>query len=143
MADLLDVAASFVGLINAGDVEGIVRSLTPDSRFFVEGEAPTQGRDSLRVAWSGYFASFPSYRVYIDETHEKSDAAYLIGHTSGSHVPAELESQPSSVIWRCEIVDGQVSEWSIFPASKAHRARFGLPGGARGADNAHRVEHDD
>jgi hypothetical protein len=122
----LEVAAAFVALINARDTEGILAAVTPGSRFFVEGESPTGGRESLRDAWAGYFAAFPDYEIHVDESIEKDDAAYLVGHTVGSHVPEELESVHGSVIWRCEVVDGLVDEWSVHPSSPANRMSFGL-----------------
>ena len=125
-ARAVDIAVSFVDLINSGDARGIVVAVTPGSSFFVDGEDPTVGREALRIAWSGYFAAFPNYVIFIDETHEKSDAVYLVGHTSGSHVPQEEESLPSSVIWRCKVTAGLVSEWSIYNASMTNRTRFGL-----------------
>lgn len=120
------VASAFVELINARDVDGIARAVSSDTRFFVEGESPTVGRGRVREAWAGYFKAFPDYVVFMDEAHERADATYLVGHTSGSHVARELELVPSSVIWRCEVAGDQVAEWSIYPASAANRERFGL-----------------
>ncbi len=120
------VATDFVDLIHAQDLDGLIAAVTERSRFFVEGESPTVGREKLRAAWSGYFAAFPGYLVFVDEVFERSDAIYLVGHTSGSHVPPELERIPSSVIWRCEVFDQRVAEWSVFPGSEVHRERFAL-----------------
>lgn len=126
MPTSLQVATAFVELINSHDLDGIAAAVTEESRFFVEGESPTVGRGPLREAWAGYFEAFPNYFVLVDETHERTDAAYLVGHTFGSHVPAELEQIPSSVIWRCEVVGSQVAEWSVYPASATNRERFNL-----------------
>jgi len=54
MPTSLRVAAAFVELINAQDLRGIVDAVTDDSRFFVEGESPTVGRERLRAEWSVY-----------------------------------------------------------------------------------------
>lgn len=122
----LQVATAFVELINTQDLDGLVAALTEESRFFVEGESPAIGKGNLREAWAGYFDAFPGYVVFIDEAYERANVAYLLGHTSGSHVSREIELIPSSVIWRCEVVGDQVAEWSVFAASSANRERFGL-----------------
>jgi ketosteroid isomerase-like protein len=122
----VEIATSFVALVNARDVDGIAAAVTPDSLFFVEGETPTVGRESLREAWAGYFTVFPNYRIFVDESHSRPDAAYLVGHTAGSHLPKELESISNSVIWRCECRGELISEWSIYATSDAARKRFGL-----------------
>jgi len=123
----LQVATAFVESINSQDLSGVIHSVSDDSRFFVDGEPPTVGRESLRDAWAGYFEAFPAYLIFVDESYERPDAVYLVGHTRGSHVPSELEKIPSSVIWRCEVTDDLVAEWSVFPASEGNRRRFDLP----------------
>jgi len=120
------IATEFVELVNSQNLNGVIAALTEQSRFFVEGEPETVGRSDLRVAWAGYFAAFPSYVIFVDEIFEEKDAIYLVGHTSGSHLPREVEQTPSSAIWRCEVVGNQISEWSIYPGSAPYRARFGL-----------------
>ena len=98
-----------------------------DHMFFVEGEPTTIGKERVRPSWTGYFTAYPDYVVYEDELHDQEDAVYVVGHTNGSHVPQELETIPSSVIWRCVIDEfGKVSEWSIYPGTPVNRARFRL-----------------
>jgi len=120
------LASRWIDAINAQDIDALAALAAKDHRFFVEGEEPTVGRERIKKAWIGYFQAYPDYRIYVDEDYDKRDAIYLIGHTTGSHIPTEFEEEPSSVIWRCEISNGRVSEWSIFPATDEHRKRFGI-----------------
>jgi len=120
------LATRWIDAINRRDIDDLSALAAPQHRFFVEGEEPTVGRDRIRNAWRGYFDAYPMYRIYVDEQYEKPDALFLIGHTTGSHVPTDLEEVPSSVIWRCEIADDKILEWSIYPATTSYRERFGI-----------------
>ncbi len=99
--------------------------MSSNHTFFVEGEAPTIGVEANRRAWRGYFSSFPSYKIYIDSSYEDHGVFYLLGHTQGSHVPAELESVPESVIWKATLEADTLSEWIIFDGSR--RQSLGIP----------------
>ncbi len=78
--------------INRGDLDGLCDSMTDDHVFYVEGEEPTNGKERMRDAWRGYFDGFPNYQVFEDEVFENSLGVFIVGHTSGSHVPAEEET---------------------------------------------------
>jgi hypothetical protein len=108
------------------DVDGLVDMMTADHTFYVEGERPTTGRAAMRRAWQGYFDAFPDYRVVEDEHYQRGDRIFIVGHTTGSHVPHDLEVKPGSVIWKACVRDNLVSEWIIYPATPEQRARFGL-----------------
>ena len=116
--------------INSQSVDRLEELASADHVFFVDGEARTIGRDKVRPSWLGYFEAFPSYQIFIDEQFALPDAYYLLGHTEGSHIPAELELIPSSVIWRCKIDEGKVSEWSIYEGTQSNREHFGLATGS-------------
>ena len=122
------LASRWIDAINRCDIEELCALAAPQHRFFVEGEEPTVGRDRIRSAWQGYFEAYPMYRIYVDERYEKPNALYLIGHTTGSHIPTDREEMRSSVIWRCEIAGDKILEWSIYPATSTHRKRFGIEG---------------
>ncbi|MGI9323856.1 MAG: YybH family protein [Pseudomonadales bacterium] len=94
----IQVCRSWVRCINEHDVEGLVSLAAEDHCFFVESESSTIGREKDRTSWLGYLAAFPVYRIYVDEIHNLGDAVYVLGHTSGSHVPPDLEALPSGVL---------------------------------------------
>lgn len=112
--------------INTQDIDMLESLGAEDHVFFVEGETPTVGRHRIRASWEGYFELCPNYMVYIDEYFENVDAFYLIGHTTGSHVPRHIEVRPSSVIWRCVLNEGSVREWSIYEATRENRAKYNV-----------------
>ena len=127
MTEIPSTLKRWVDAVNSQNLDTLASLMTPRYSFFVEGETPTQGVQRNRAAWHGYFTSFPDYRIHIDEAFGRPDAWYLVGHTQGSHVPAEQEAVPSSVIWRAVLEGDQLSEWSIYPASDDNRRRFNLP----------------
>lgn len=125
--EAVQTCKAWISHINSQSLDGLESLASDDHTFFVEGEKPTVGKDQVRSSWTGYFTGFPEYAVYEDELRDHDDAVYVVGHTTGSHVPQELEKIPSSVIWRCVVDEaGKVSEWSIYPATLENRSRFGL-----------------
>lgn len=122
----LSIVRDWIERINQGDLIGLVELMSDDHKFYVEGERPTQGRVAMEKAWRAYFAMYPDYRIYEDEQYERGEYVFIIGHTSGSHVPREQEGIRSSVIWKARVCDGRISEWIICPATPENRKRFGL-----------------
>lgn len=118
--------ARWLAAINSQDVAALTELMTPNHQFFVEGEAPTTGVEANCRAWQRYFERFPNYTIHVDEAFARTDAWYLVGHTTGSHVPRELEVVSSSVIWRAALQADQLVEWSIYPATNDHRRRFDI-----------------
>lgn len=122
------IVEEYIRRINAADVEGLLELMTEDSVFFVDGEPPVSGTDALREAWKGYCAAYPTYTIYVDEIYEQHDRVILLGHTSGSHIPASIEQKPSCVLWEARIRDGRIAAWIIYDATVPQiRQRFHLP----------------
>lgn len=123
----VEVVHEFIGRINAGDVEGLGRLMTPDHQLIVFDEAPLAGRDANIEAWHGYASSFPEYLIYPHEIVERNGAVAVIGHTTGSHLglPDEEESL-LTLIWVAEVVDGLVRIWRLEPDTAERRAAHGL-----------------
>ena len=115
----------WIECINRGDADRLVQFMSPGHTFYVDGEQPTVGPTRNLEAWRGYFAAFPHYLIFVDDVYEDNGTYYVLGHTQGSHVPAELESIPRSVIWKVGLDVATISEWIIYDGSK--RADLGLP----------------
>jgi SnoaL-like domain len=122
----LAVVREWITRINRRDLAGLVAMMTEDHVFFVDGEQPTVGRPAMEKAWRGYFDAFPSYRIFEDDYVERGDTVFMIGHTTGSHVPPPAELVPGCVIWKALVLRNQLAEWSIFDATPANRIRLGL-----------------
>src|SRR5690349_23470591 len=123
----VELVQEFIHCINESDIESLLDLMTPDHVFYVEGENPTSGKAAMREAWIGYFTAFPNYKIVVDELYDQGDKIFVIGHTSGSQVPPEIEETPSSVIWEAQIRDGLVAAWIIYDATQENRKRFNIP----------------
>lgn len=121
------VVREYISRINGADVEGLLELMTPDHVFYVEGEAPLSGTEAMREAWKGYCTAYPTYHIYVDEVYAQQETVLVLGHTSGSHVPASIENKPSSVLWEARLRDGLIAAWIIYyPVTPETRQRFHL-----------------
>jgi len=103
------VALKFVEVINAGDSEGLVRLQTEDFTLVDMEGGVFRGRD----CWEGYFSAYPDYRIHVERVLVGGSGVAIIGRTTGSHVPAEVE-ECETVLWTAEIRGGLVAEWRIY-----------------------------
>jgi hypothetical protein len=103
------VALRFVEVINAGDSEGLVRLQAEDFTLVDMGGDVFRGRDG----WQDYFSAYPNYRIHVHHVLTSGSGVAIIGKTTGSHVPPEVEER-ETVLWTAEIRDDLVSEWRIY-----------------------------
>ena len=103
------VALKFVEIINAGDSEALIKLQTEDFTLIDMAGDVTRGRDG----WHGYFSSFPKYKIHVQHVLTSGNGVAIIGKTTGSHVPPEVEEH-ETVLWTAEIRDGLVAEWRIY-----------------------------
>jgi len=106
---LKSVALKFVEVINAGDPEGLIKLQTEDFTLIDMAGDVTRGQDG----WPGYFSSFPNYKIHVRQLLTGGNGVAIIGKTTGSHVPPEVEEK-ETVLWTAEIRDGLVAEWRIY-----------------------------
>ena len=112
-ADEIDKAKSvtlkFVEVINAGDSDSLVKFQTEDFTLIdMEGDI-YRGQDG----WQGYFSEYPKYKIHVQHVLTSGTGVAIIGKTTGSHVPPEVEAK-ETVLWTAEIRDGLVAEWRIY-----------------------------
>jgi len=122
----LAVVHEWIARINRRDLAGLLDMMTEDHVFFVDGEPPTVGRAAMAKAWRGYFDAFPAYQIFEDDHAARGCTVFVIGHTTGSHVPPPAELIPGCVIWKAAVRAGRLAEWSIFDGTLANRTRLGL-----------------
>ena len=103
------VALKFVEVINAGDPEKLMKLQTEDFTFIDMAGDVTRGRDG----WPSYFSSYPKYKIHVQHVLTSGNGVAIIGKTTGSHVPPEVEGK-ETVLWTTEIRDGLVAEWRIY-----------------------------
>jgi hypothetical protein len=108
-AALRSAALGFVECINAGDPEALKAHQTGDFAFTDMSGEVTRGRQG----WEDYFTSYPDYKIHIKRVLIGGDGVAIIGRTTGSHIPPEVEEH-ETILWTAEIRGGLVSEWRIY-----------------------------
>ncbi len=112
-SNTVDVALKFVEFINAQDVESLCSLMTKDFTFIDYGGTIERGKDLMRKGWVGYFTDFPKYKIHVEKVLVGGDGVAIIGKTTGSHIPPEVEEK-ETVLWIAEIRNGLLSEWRIY-----------------------------
>ena len=103
------VALKFVEVINAGDSDRLIKLQTEDFTLIdMEGDI-NRGRQG----WPDYFSSYPEYKIHVHNVLTSGNGVAIIGKTTGSHVPPEVEEK-ETVLWTAEIQDSLVSEWRLY-----------------------------
>jgi len=103
------IALKFVEVINAGDSEALIKLQTEDFTLIDMAGNVFRGRDG----WQGYFSDYPKYKIHVQKVLVSGNTVAIIGKTTGSHVPPEVEVH-ETVLWTAEIRDGLVAEWQIY-----------------------------
>ena len=103
------VALRFVGVVNAGDSKALIKLQTEDFTLIDMAGDEFRGRDG----WQGYFSAYPKYKIHVQHVLMSGNGVAIIGKTTGSHVPPEVEEH-EMVLWTAEIRDGLVAEWRIY-----------------------------
>ena len=125
--DDVNVVREFIARINAGDVDGLGRLMTPDHSLEVFDEAPLVGREANIEAWHGYASSWPSYRIYEHAIGRRGEWVAVLGHTTGSHLELpDDEEVEVTLIWVADVVDGLVHTWRLEPDTIERRAWYGI-----------------
>jgi len=103
------VALKFVEIINAGDSEELIKLQTEGFTLIDMAGDIYRGRDG----WQDYFSAYPKYKIHVQHVLTSGDGVAIVGKTTGSHVPSEVEEK-ETVLWTAGIQDGLVSEWRIY-----------------------------
>ena len=106
---LKSVAMDFVESINNGDSEALIKLQTESFTLIDSDGGVFRGRDG----WEGYFSAYPKYRMHVQCILTGGNGVAIIGKTTGSHVPPEIEEK-ETVLWTAEIRDGLVAEWRLY-----------------------------
>jgi uncharacterized protein (TIGR02246 family) len=103
------IALAFVDCIDDQDVEGLAALMTEDHTFIGDREGDVDvGRETMREGFRSYFADFPDFRIHMPKVTRSGGDVAIIGTTTGSHVPPELEEM-GTVVWIATIGGGLVA----------------------------------
>lgn len=103
------IVLRFIRCINEGDLAGMASLVSPDVVFTdIRGRVYRE-----REFMAGYLSEYPDYKIHVDYALGGGNGAAIIGKTTGSHVPAEIEEK-EILVWTAEIRDGLICEWRIY-----------------------------
>jgi ketosteroid isomerase-like protein len=111
MGDLspCSIVLRFVRYVNQGDLEGIASLVSEDVKFTDIRGRVCRERDFM----AGYLVEFPDYKIHIHHALQGGNGVAIVGKTTGSHVPPDVEEE-GTLVWTAEIRDGLISEWRIY-----------------------------
>lgn len=111
------IVVRFVEYVNDGDLEGIASLISPDVVF-----TDVRGRVFQEKGFmAAYLAEFPDYKIHVTHVLEGGTGVAIVGRTTGSHVPPEIEKN-ETLVWTAEVRDRLISEWRIY-SDKAYAER--------------------
>lgn len=105
----------FVAAINGHNVEALISLLTEDHLFIDSQWNLSEGAESMRIGWRGYFAMCPDYWIAIKHILSASDIVLATGEAGGK-IDATEWRIPSA--WQATIRDGKIAEWHVFADNK-------------------------
>jgi ketosteroid isomerase-like protein len=119
------VAAAFAGAICRQDVDALVELMTTEHRFIDTLGGITEGRETMRAAWAGYFRMVPDYTVDIEETYCAGPVVVMLGVVGGTYTAdgqlSEENRWQTPAALRAVIEDGKVAEWRVYADNEPMR----------------------
>ena len=103
------IVFKFIKIINEGNSKKLMEMQTKDFEFIDKKGDKFVGKDG----WSDYFSSYPEYKIHMKQILTNRNGVAIIGTTTGSHVPPELEKQ-ETILWLAHVENDLVSKWHIF-----------------------------
>ena len=119
------VAVAFARAISRQDVDALVELMTPEHRFIDSLGGATEGRETMRAGWAGYFRMVQDYAIDIEETYCAGPVVVMLGVVGGTYaadgqLSAENRWQTPAVL-RAVIEDGKVAEWRVYADNEPMR----------------------
>jgi ketosteroid isomerase-like protein len=106
----------FIEYLNEGDRSGIASLISEDLKF-----TDIRGRVYMEKGFmAGYLAEFPNYKIHVRHALRGGDGVAIIGQTTGSHVPSEIEDR-ETLVWTAEVKDGLISQWRVYSGEEYAR----------------------
>src|SRR5262245_20118980 len=104
------VVRQFIDRINAGDLESLSVLMTDDHRFTDAAGNVYGGRENMIRGWGQYLATFPDYRIEVEDIRCSGAAVAVFGYASGS---ANGKQWRIPAAFRAGVRNAQVAEWRV------------------------------
>jgi ketosteroid isomerase-like protein len=107
------VVLRFVEYVNSGDIEGMNSLISEDVVFTDILGRVYREHKFMEV----YIKKFPDYRIHVQHALQGGNGIAIVGHTTGSHVSAEIEAR-EVLVWTAEVDSGKISAWRIYSSDE-------------------------
>jgi ketosteroid isomerase-like protein len=123
-----DLSLEFVKRINAHDVDGLVRLMTPD-HIFVDSLGEKSTRPAIEQGWRQYFEMVPDYWVRVERSFHDGETTVLVGRAGGTYVRKgglvrSRNRWETPAVWVTRIRGGKVAEWRIYSDNEPIRQKM-------------------
>ena len=109
----LTVVRDFIEDVNHRDL-GKVNSCVSNEIKFTD----IQGRVYIEPEFmENYLKAYPDYKIHSKHFLQGGDGVAIVGLTSGSHVPQEVEEN-EVLVWTAEVKGNLITEWRIYSTEK-------------------------
>jgi hypothetical protein len=109
----LSIVMDFIECVNQGDLEKVNLFISPKVTF-----TDIQGRVYFEPEFmENYLKAYPNYKIHVENALRGGSRVAVVGHTTGSHVPPDVEEN-EVLVWTVEIKDGLITEWRIFSSER-------------------------
>lgn len=130
--DPAKVVRSFLGRINAHDVDGLCALMTEDHVFVDSDGTRVASRETMGTGWTTYFQWFPDYRISPEEILNGGRVVAVFGTARGTYAGngRQEERQPWQIpaAWKAVVRRGRVAEWHVY--ANVEPVRKQMEGGA-------------
>ena len=102
--------------------------MTADHSFIDSLGGQTQGRDTMRSGWVGYFRMVPDYTIAIHETYCDGSIVVMLGTAGGTYsadgaLKEENRWQVPAAL-RAVVEEGMVAEWRVYCDNEPMRQKM-------------------
>jgi len=122
----IPVVLEFEQRINSRDPASIASLLTADSALVDSLGNRTQGVETLRSAWEGYFKMVPDYSISHEEIFSQEDTVAIFGYAQGTFSRnGSLRKEnfwKTPAAWRAVVKEGKIAVWQVFADNEPIRA---------------------
>lgn len=112
----------FFERINRRNPDRLVELMTEDHLFIDSLGRSVHGREAMRAAWHGYYATCPDYWVSHEEIFTRGKLVAVIGEAGGTIATKEgllaANKWRSPAAWFARIHNGLVKEWRVYADNK-------------------------
>ena len=116
------VVLDFVDAINKHDLDRMYSLMTSDHVFINSHGKRSEGKESMKHGWKGYFEFFPDYTIEITEITENDSVVGIFGHAHATYMNKRNKENSNywklPAAWKAVVSDNKIKLWQVFTDTK-------------------------